>query len=64
MVNDEIYQCENASEVEAPVQTKQEREYRAVHQDLLDSLPRDIVREMAKRRHEELKAAGYDVPDW
>jgi hypothetical protein len=56
--------CENVLEIESQSQTKQERRYRAVHQGLLDSLPSDIVREMAKRRHEELKAAGYDVPDW
>jgi hypothetical protein len=56
--------CENVLEVKAPIQAKRERQYRAVHKDLLDSLPPDIVRDMANRRHEELKAAGYDVPDW
>jgi hypothetical protein len=30
--------------------------------EFLDQLPPDIVRELARRRLEELKAAGYDVP--
>jgi len=53
---------ENVLEVESILKT--EKRYHPANQDVLDSLPPDIVRELARRRHEELIAAGYDVPDW
>jgi len=53
---------ENVLKDEAVV--KRGKRWRALHQDVLDMLPPDIVRELAGRRHGELKAAGYDVPDW
>ena len=31
--------------------------------NFLDTLPPDIVEEMARRRLEELRAAGYDIPE-
>jgi hypothetical protein len=36
---------------------------RLIHEDLLNRMPPDILREMALRRFEEIKAAGYDVPE-
>jgi hypothetical protein len=31
------------------------------YKDLLDNMPQDLVQEMARRRLEEMKAAGYEI---
>jgi hypothetical protein len=36
---------------------------RLIYKEFLDNLPPDIVAEMAKRRLEEIKAAGYEVSE-
>jgi hypothetical protein len=36
-------------------------EYRPLHEELLNKLPVDIVRELARRRLDEIKATGYAV---
>jgi hypothetical protein len=36
---------------------------RLVRKEFLDTLPRDIVQEMARRRLGELRAAGYEIPE-
>jgi hypothetical protein len=36
---------------------------RLVYKEWLDSLPREVVREMARRRLAQIKAAGYEVPE-
>jgi len=35
---------------------------RLARKEFLDTLPPDIVQEMARRRIKELQAAGYDIP--
>ena len=35
---------------------------RLAHKEFLDTLPPDIVQEMARRRLRELQAAGYEIP--
>jgi hypothetical protein len=47
-----------------PMRDEDRPRVRFGNERFLRSLPPDIVREMARRRHEELKAAGYDVPGW
>lgn len=37
--------------------------YHPVHQEILDKLPTDIVQELARRRLEEMKAAGYKITE-
>ena len=36
---------------------------RLAMKNFLDILPPDIVKEMARRRLEELRAAGYEIPE-
>ena len=36
---------------------------RLARKEFLDTLPPDIVQEMARRRLKELKAAGYEIPE-
>ena len=36
---------------------------RVARKDFLDTLPPDIVQEMARRRLGELRAAGYEIPE-
>ena len=36
---------------------------RLAHHEFLDTLPSDIVQEMARRRLKELQAAGYELPE-
>ena len=36
---------------------------RLARKEFLDTLPPDIVQEMARRRLKELEAAGYEVPE-
>jgi len=36
---------------------------RLARKDFLDTLPPDIVQEMARRRIKELQAAGYEIPE-
>jgi len=36
---------------------------RLVRKEFLDTLPLDIVQEMARRRLGELRAAGYEIPE-
>ena len=36
---------------------------RLAQKEFLDTLPPDIVQEMARRRLKELKAAGYEIPE-
>ncbi|WP_461247350.1 hypothetical protein [Treponema sp. R6D11] len=36
---------------------------RLVRREFLDTLPPDIVREMARRRLKEMQAAGYKLPE-
>ena len=36
---------------------------RLARKEFLDTLPHDLVREMARRRLEELRAAGYEIPE-
>ena len=36
---------------------------RLARKEFLDTLPPDIVKEMARRRLEELRAAGYEIPE-
>jgi hypothetical protein len=38
--------------------------YRPAHQEILDKLPPDIVQELARRRLEELKTAGYKIKEY
>ena len=35
---------------------------RLARKEFLDTLPSDIVQEMARRRLKELQAAGYEIP--
>ena len=35
---------------------------RLARREFLDTLPPDIVQEMARRRLKELQSAGYDIP--
>jgi len=36
---------------------------RLARKEFLDTLPPDIVQEMARRRLKELKTAGYEIPE-
>jgi hypothetical protein len=36
---------------------------RLARKEFLDTLPPDIVQEMARRRLKELRAAGYEIPE-
>jgi len=36
---------------------------RLAHKEFLDTLPPDIVQEMARRRLKELQTAGYEIPE-
>ncbi len=36
---------------------------RLARKEFLDTLPPDIVQEMARRRIKELKDAGYEIPE-
>jgi len=36
---------------------------RMARKEFLDTLPPDIVQEMARRRLRELRAAGYEIPE-
>jgi hypothetical protein len=36
---------------------------RLARKEFLDTLPPDIVREMARRRIKEMQAAGYELPE-
>jgi hypothetical protein len=36
---------------------------RLARKEFLDTLPLDIVQEMARRRLKELRAAGYEIPE-
>jgi hypothetical protein len=36
---------------------------RPAHKEFLDTLPLDIVQEMARRRLGELRTAGYEIPE-
>jgi hypothetical protein len=36
---------------------------RLARKEFLDTLPLDIVQEMARRRLGELRAAGYEIPE-
>jgi hypothetical protein len=36
---------------------------RLARKEFLDTLPPDIVQEMARRRLKEMQAAGYEVPE-
>ena len=36
---------------------------RLARKEFLDTLPPDLVQEMARRRLKELKAAGYELPE-
>jgi len=36
---------------------------RLAHKNFLDTLPPDIVKEMARRRLNELNTAGYKIPE-
>ncbi|GHU48410.1 hypothetical protein FACS1894200_05410 [Spirochaetia bacterium] len=50
----EVYDDENTN-------TKEKGKVRLIHEDLLKRLPPDILRELARRRLEEIKAGGYDI---
>ena len=36
---------------------------RLARKEFLDTLPRDLVQEMARRRLKELREAGYEIPE-
>jgi hypothetical protein len=36
---------------------------RLARKEFLDTLPPDLVQEMARRRLKELQAAGYEIPE-
>jgi hypothetical protein len=36
---------------------------RLARKEFLDTLPRDLVQEMARRRLKELQTAGYEIPE-
>ena len=42
---------------------KSSAKVRLARKEFLDTLPPDIVQEMAYRRLKELKAAGYELPE-
>ena len=42
---------------------KNDAKVRPVHKEFLDTLPLDIVQEMARRRLGELRTAGYEIPE-
>ena len=42
---------------------KDSAKVRLARKEFLDTLPPDIVQEMARRRLQELKAAGYEIPE-
>ena len=42
---------------------KNDVKVRLVRKEFLDTLPLDIVQEMARRRLGELRAAGYEIPE-
>ena len=42
---------------------KNSAKVRLAHKEFLDTLPPDIVQEMARRRLKELQAAGYEIPE-
>ena len=42
---------------------KSSAKVRLARKEFLDTLPPDIVQEMARRRLKELRAAGYDLPE-
>jgi hypothetical protein len=49
--------------VKDEISTASGRVFRPGNKALLESLPPDIVAEMARRRLAQLKAAGYEVPE-
>jgi len=42
---------------------KSNAKVRLARKEFLDTLPPDIVQEMAKRRLNELRIAGYEIPE-
>ena len=42
---------------------KNSAKVRLARKEFLDTLPPDIVQEMARRRLKELRAAGYETPE-
>ena len=42
---------------------KNSAKVRLARKEFLDTLPPDLVQEMARRRIKELKAAGYELPE-
>jgi hypothetical protein len=42
---------------------KDNTKVRLARKEFLDTLPPDIVQEMAQRRLKELRAAGYEIPE-
>jgi hypothetical protein len=42
---------------------KPDRTVRLANKAFLDTLPPDMVRELARRRREDLKKAGYPIPE-
>ena len=42
---------------------KNSAKVRLARKEFLDTLPPDIVQEMARRRLSELRAAGYEIPE-
>ena len=53
---------DNTSVLEAnAIITKSGRVFYPYHQEMLDNLPEDIVRELARRELEKIKAAGFDI---
>jgi hypothetical protein len=42
---------------------KNSAQVRLVRKEFLDTLPLDIVQEMARRRLGELRTAGYEIPE-
>jgi len=42
---------------------KSSAKVRLARKEFLDTLPPDIVQEMARRRVKEMQAAGYEIPE-
>jgi hypothetical protein len=42
---------------------KKNAKIRLARKEFLDTLPPDIVQELARRRLRELRAAGYEIPE-
>ena len=61
--------CEIAEMKKYPIdysdipERKSNARLRLARKEFLDSLPPDIVQEMARRRLKELEAAGYEIPE-